>query len=72
MIGYFGGLLSLCIGLSTISVMEVIYFATVRFYQNFVGEPKNKKTLKIPRYNDIEIMLVKEYAHHRRNEGPKN
>ncbi|XP_037032500.1 sodium channel protein Nach-like [Bradysia coprophila] len=65
-ISYFGGLLSLCIGLSTISVMEVIYFATVRLYQNFVGEDKKNKMPKMPAYNDIEIMLVKEYAHHKK------
>ena len=29
-----GGLLGLCMGLSTISLMEIIYFFTARFYYN--------------------------------------
>lgn len=69
--GYFGGLLSLCIGFSTISVMEIVYFATVRLYQNIFIKPKaEKKTthkfIKNTTYKDMEIILVKEYAHHRK------
>lgn len=30
----YGGILSLCLGCSIISLMEFIYFFTVRFYQN--------------------------------------
>ena len=29
-----GGLLGLCMGLSTISLMEIVYFFTARFYYN--------------------------------------
>ncbi|KAJ6636105.1 hypothetical protein Bhyg_14692, partial [Pseudolycoriella hygida] len=57
-ISYFGGLLSLCIGFSTISFMEVAYFATVRLYQNYIGhqQPKTDAKQKNRSYNDIEIM----------------
>lgn len=30
----YGGILSLCLGCSIISFIEVVYFLTVRFYQN--------------------------------------
>lgn len=30
----YGGILSLCLGCSIISFVEIIYFVTVRFYQN--------------------------------------
>lgn len=30
----YGGILSLCLGCSIISLVEIVYFLTVRFYQN--------------------------------------
>lgn len=32
--GSFGGLLGLCLGFSLISLVEILYFATVKLYQN--------------------------------------
>lgn len=46
----YGGILSLCLGCSIISFVEIVYFVTVRFYQNlfnstsFIGKfAKNTK-----------------------------
>lgn len=33
-LGNFGGLLGLCLGFSLVNIIEIIYFATVRLYQN--------------------------------------
>ena len=35
-----GGLLGLCMGLSTISLMEIVYFFTARFYYNLTTARK--------------------------------
>lgn len=32
--GNFGGLLGLCLGFSLVNIIEIVYFATVRVYQN--------------------------------------
>lgn len=32
--GNFGGLLGLCLGFSLVNIVEIVYFATVRLYQN--------------------------------------
>lgn len=63
-LGNFGGLLGLCIGFSIVGFIEVVYFATVKFYQNKFQTkkpvPKNAMTAfkGIPTYKDIEIILI--------------
>ena len=37
----YGGILGLCLGFSIISSLEVIYFFSLRFYQNLFGNRKN-------------------------------
>lgn len=37
----YGGILSLCLGCSIISVFEIIYFMTVRLYQNLFNHQHN-------------------------------
>lgn len=44
-LGNFGGLLGLCIGFSLVHIVEIVYFATVRLYQNIplVMNPKSNE-----------------------------
>lgn len=35
--GNFGGLLGLCVGFSLVSIIEIVYFMTVRLYQNITS-----------------------------------
>lgn len=52
-ISEYGGILSLCLGCSIISIIELGYFMTVRFYQNlfnsasFMNQFKNKTKANI-------------------------
>lgn len=65
----YGGILSLCLGCSIISLVEVVYFLTLRFYQNlfsssfldkFKGKPKanlfdiNRNIYLRPKFEYIE------------------
>lgn len=42
--GNFGGLLGLCLGFSLVNIIEIVYFATVRLYQNISLVYGNNKT----------------------------
>lgn len=71
----FGGMLGLCMGFSIFTVIEILYFLTVRLYENITPEnsKKNKKddklmknnnmfkVIRLPNYNEIELKLGNHY-----------
>lgn len=73
-IGNFGGVLGLCIGFSAIGAMEIIYFLSIKFYQNFqlTTNPnlaanntnkchKKQNLSKKLTYQQVEMIMVEEY-----------
>lgn len=66
-------MLGLCMGFSLISLLEILYYLTVRFYQNICSESgftekvqtvkkaPNMFNRKPPSYKEIEKSLAKNY-----------
>lgn len=70
----FGGMLGLCIGFSAIGVLEILYFATIKLYQNWRpnenlvrrDEEAYLRRQKPPvTYQQMEMILVEEYMKRR-------
>jgi Amiloride-sensitive sodium channel len=73
----FGGMLGLFMGFSLISLAEVVYFSTLRLYQNLMEMHLTKKNVDInfyrqnifkkQTYSDVEMKLMSAYD--RKNRG---
>lgn len=72
-LGNFGGLLGLCLGFSLVNIVEIVYFATVRLYQNIslvYDKPKqneeftNQKTKLTEEDKRIRDMYVNDFKNH--------
>lgn len=54
-LGNFGGLLGLCVGFSLMSIIEIVYFVTVRLYQNITSANNSKQSPQMnPSYYKTE------------------
>lgn len=59
-LGNFGGLLGLCLGFSLVNIVEIIYFATVRLYQNISLVYDNSKQNEVQPIQQKASKLITE------------
>lgn len=73
-ISTFGGILGLCIGFSAIGVLELVYFSTIKLYQNWrpsenvvrTNDGPFSRSQKPPlTYRQMEMIMVEEYMKRR-------
>lgn len=54
-LGSFGGLLGLCLGFSLVNIVEIVYFATVKLYQNISLVYDNSKQNEVPNHQNSKL-----------------